>query len=110
MDRRWVRRAALIAGMLLFLSCAGTIGFSVIEGYSLFDAFYMTLITITTVGYAEIHALSQAGRVFNSFLIFFGVSAMFLAFGTMTQAIIELELQDRYGRRRKKRMIQQMHD
>jgi voltage-gated potassium channel len=110
MDRRWVRRTALIAALLLLTFCAGTIGFSLIEGYSLFDAFYMTLITITTVGYAEIHPLSQAGRLFNSFLIFFGVSAMFLAFGTMTQAIIELELQDQYGKRRKKRMIEEMHD
>ena len=70
----------------------------------------MTLITITTVGYAEIHPLSQGGRLFNSFLIFFGVSAMFMAVGTMTQAIIELELQDQYGKRRKRRMMQKMHD
>src|SRR5438477_4594140 len=110
MSRRWVRRAVLVAGLLVFILCAGSIGFSVIEGYSLFDAFYMTLITISTVGYAEIHPLSQGGRLFNSFLIFFGVSAMFMAVGTMTQAIIELELQDQYGKRRKKRMMQKMHD
>ena len=110
MVRRWVRRVALIAALLLFMLCAGTIGFRIIEGYPLFDAFYMTLITISTVGYAEIHPLSQAGRLFNSFLIFFGVGAMFLAFGTMTQAIIELELQDQYRKRRKRRMMQQMHD
>ncbi len=110
MDRRLVRRAFFIAALLLFTLGAGTVGFQIIEGYPLFDAFYMTLITITTVGYQEIHQLSHAGRIFNSFLILFGVSAVFFAVGAMTQTIIELELQDRYGQRRKKRMIQQMHD
>jgi voltage-gated potassium channel len=70
----------------------------------------MTLTTITTVGYMELRTLSHAGRVFNSFLILFGVSAMFLAVGAMTQTIIELELQDRYGKRRKRRMIQNLHN
>ncbi len=88
----------------------GTAGFRLIDGYPLFDAFYMTLITITTVGYQEVHPLSHAGRVFNSFLIFFGVSAMFFAVGAMTQTIIELELQNRFGKRRKKRAIMQMKD
>ncbi len=81
-----------------------------LEGYGVFDAFYMSLITITTVGYQEIHPLHRAGRVFNSFLIFFGVSAIFVAAGAMTQSIIELELQDRYGKRRKKKMIDNLHD
>ncbi len=110
MDRRLVRRAVIIAGLLGITLCIGTIGFRVIEDYSLFDAFYMTLITITTVGYEEIRPLSREGRIFNSFLILFGVSAMFFAVGAMTQTIIELELQDRFGKRRKKRMITQMHD
>jgi len=55
-----------------------------LEGYSIFAAFYMSPITITTVGYQEIHPLRQAGRVFNSFLIFFGVAAIFVAAGAMT--------------------------
>ena len=96
MDRRVTRRILLISALIVFTLCIGTIGFRVIENYSVFDAFYMTLITITTVGYQEIHTLSRAGRIFNSFLIFFGVSAMFFAVGAMTQTIIELQLQDRY--------------
>ena len=90
--------------------CVGTVGFVVIEGYPVFDAFYMTLITITTVGYEEIHPLSHGGRIFNSFVIFFGVAVIFIASGAMTQSIIELELGDRYGKRRKKRMIDNLHD
>ena len=110
MDRRIIRRLLLIAALLAFIMCIGTAGFRSIEGYPLFDAFYMTLITITTVGYQEIHPLSHAGRIFNSFLILFGVSAMFCAVGAMTQTIIEFELQDRLGKRRKRRAIMHMKD
>ena len=110
MDSRLGRRVLFVAVLLLITLCIGTVGFRLLEGYSLFDAFYMTLITITTVGYQEVHPLSHMGRIFNSFLILFGVSAMFFAVGVITQGIIELELQDRYGKRRKKRMIDQMDE
>jgi voltage-gated potassium channel len=110
MPRRLVRRFIVIAGLLGFTLVVGTVGFRLIEGYSWFDGFYMTLTTITTVGYQEMRPLSHAGRVFNSFLILFGVTAMFLAVGAMTQTIIELELQDRYGKGRKRRMIENLHD
>src|ERR1700683_2730442 len=100
-QRRILRRIALIAALIVFTMFLGTVGFWLLEDYPLFDAFYMTLITITAVGYQEIRPLSHAGRVFNSFLIFFGVTAMFVAAGAMTQTIIELQLQDRYGERRR---------
>jgi voltage-gated potassium channel len=110
MYSRLVRRVLFIAGLLCITLAIGTTGFVLIEGYSWFEGFYMTLTTITTIGYQELRPLSHAGRVFNSFLILFGVSALFLSFGAMTQTIIELELQDRYGKRRKKRMIDHLHD
>lgn len=110
MERRLVRRTLFVVGVILVTLCIGTIGFSIIEGWGLFDAFYMTLTTITTVGYQEVRPLDRAGRVFNSFVIFFGVSAMFFAVGAMTQTIIELEFADQYGRRKRNRMISQLHD
>ncbi len=103
-----LRRLTFIAAGIALTLVMGTVGFTVIEGYPLFDAFYMTLITITTVGYAEIHPLSHAGRVFNSFLIFFGVTIMFFAIGAMTQTLIELELGAYFGKRRTRRMIQKL--
>src|SRR5580693_2290062 len=109
-DRRIARRITLIAALIVFTMFIGTMGFRLLEDYPLFDAFYMTLTTITAVGYQEIRPLSHAGRVFNSFLILFGVSAMFVAVGAMTQTIIELQLQDRYGQRRRKRAIMHMKD
>src|SRR6202049_320863 len=108
--RRYRTRLILISAALVVILTGGTLGFIFIEGYPPFDAFYMTLITVSTVGYAEVHPLSHAGRVFNSFLIFFGVTIMLLAVGGMTQAIIELELNQYFAERRKKKMIDQLRE
>ncbi len=107
---RFRRRLILIIIALILILAGGTLGFMLIERYPPFDAFYMTLITITTVGYQEIHPLSHAGRIFNSFLIFFGVTVMLLAVGGMTQAIIELELNQYFSRRRTRKMIDALRD
>ncbi len=107
---RFRKRLILILSALLVTVAFGTLGFIIIDHYPPFDAFYMTLITISTVGYTEIHPLSHAGRIFNSFLIFFGVTIMLLAVGGMTQAIIELELNQYFGKRRIKKMIDHLHD
>lgn len=99
------RRLALIALAVAVTLAGGTLGFVLIEHYPVFDAFYMTLTTVTTVGYGEIRTLSQAGRIFNSFVILFGVITMLLAVGAMTQTVIELELNQYFGKRRIKNMI-----
>jgi len=107
---RLARRFLLIGVAILTTLSVGTVGFSVIDGYPVFDAFYMSLTTMTTVGYGEIHPLSHAGRVFNSFLIVFGVTTLFIAIGAMTQTIIELEFGDAIAKRRNKRMIDKLKD
>ena len=107
---RFRKRFIFIISALLVTQLGGTLGFILIEHYPVFDAFYMTLITISTVGYGEVHPLSYAGRIFNSFLIFFGVTVMLLAVGGMTQAIIELELNQYFGKRRTKKMIDHLKD
>ena len=76
------RRLGFILAAIALTLAGGTAGFVLIEHYPVFDAFYMTLTTVTTVGYGEIRTLSHAGRVFNSFLILFGVVVMLG--GTMT--------------------------
>ena len=108
---RFVRRRLIIIGVAILATlAAGTAGFMLIDGYPAFDAFYMTLITITTVGYQEVHPLSRAGRIFNSFLIAIGVTVLFLAIGAITQTAIELELNQYFGRRRIKAMIDKLKD
>src|SRR6478672_13167100 len=105
---RHTRRFLILGVALLATTLIGTTGFTWIEHYPPFDAFYMTLTTMTTVGYGEIHPLSHAGRVFNSFLIFFGVTTIFIAIGAMTQTIIEREFGEAIGKRRHKRMIDKL--
>ena len=105
---RLARRSLFLLASILVTLAIGTLGFTFIAGYPPFDAFYMTLTTMTTVGYGEIHPLGQAGRIFNSFLIVFGVTTIFIAIGAMTQTIIEQEFGDALGRRRNKRMIDKL--
>jgi voltage-gated potassium channel len=102
------RRLLVVALLILLVLTMGTLGFTFIEGFPPFDAFYMTLTTITTVGYKEIHDLSRTGRIFNTFVIAFGVTTIFFAIGAMTQTVIELELGEFFGKRRMKRMIDKL--
>jgi voltage-gated potassium channel len=107
---RLVRRLLLIAAAIVLTLLFGTVGFTVLERWPVFDAFYMTLITMTTVGYTEVHPLTAAGRIFNSFLIFFGVTTMFFAIGVMTQTIIEFQLDEFFDKRRLKKMIDNLQN
>lgn len=109
-SRQLLYRILLIAGLLCFTLLAGTVGFTIVQGDTVFDAFYRTVTTISTAGHAELRPLNYRAQIFNAILIMFGVTSMFLAVGAMTQTIIELELQDRFGKRRKRRMIQGLHD
>jgi len=89
----------------LLLAAAGTVGFHYVEHWSWFDCFYMVITTFTTIGYQEVHPLSHAGRVFNSFLIITGVSLLFVMIGALTQALLEFELVKVFGKRRMEREL-----
>jgi voltage-gated potassium channel len=101
-------RFLAVAGVLVLATVIGTLGYRVVEGWSLFDAFYMALITLTTVGYGEVHPLSFAGRVFTSFLLLVGVATVFVSFAILGETLLRLELADYFGRRRRNRMLQQI--
>jgi len=101
-------RLFALAGAIVLLLVVGTTGFVLIEGYPPFDAFYMTLITLTTVGYFEVKPLSQAGRIFNSVLILVGVTTLFLAIGAVAQAMVQFALQEYFEKRRAKKMIDKL--
>jgi len=83
----------------------GTAGFVIIEGWNVFDAFYMTITTVTTVGYGEIHPLSRAGRLFNSGVIILGVATVLYTFSFLMARLIEGDLQQRWARRRRQHML-----
>ena len=64
---RWFRAQGPVfaVALLVLIIAGGTLGYMVIEGWSAWDAFYMTVITVTTVGYREVHDLSRAGQAFT---------------------------------------------
>jgi voltage-gated potassium channel len=99
-------RVLAIGSVLVTATLVGTLGFHFIERWPLFDALYMTLITLTTVGYGEVHPLSFPGRVFASFLMLIGVAGVFVSFGILGETLLRLELADYFGRRRRTRMLQ----
>jgi voltage-gated potassium channel len=99
------KRAVLGVLALLSLLVVGTIGFHLIEGWSLFDGFYMTLTTMATVGYGEIHPLSTAGRGFASFIIIASVVAGLYTIAASSQALLQFEFGKVLGRRRMEREL-----
>ncbi len=80
----------------------------VIERWNILDAFYMTIITLTTVGYEEVHALSKTGRFFTTILILSGVGAMFYALGVGARILLEGEIRDILGRKRLSKKIENL--
>ncbi len=99
------------AGLLIFaVLLVGSVGFHVIEGWTFFDGIYMTLITMTTIGYGETHPLSHEGRIFNLFIILAGVTTGGFLVATFTQAMLEFELSNVLGRRRREKEIANLKD
>jgi voltage-gated potassium channel len=96
--------------VMISIVAGGTIGYMVIEGWSAWDAFYMTVITITTVGYREVHDLSGTGQAFTVALLIVGVGAALYTFTLMAAAVVEGGLPKRFQRRRAARMLETIKD
>ena len=103
-------RIQLALILLAVVVLAGTVGFHTIEGWTWFEGFYMTLTTMTMIGYGELHPLSHTGRVFNSFLIVTSVIASVFTLGAFSQALLEFEFGKVLGRRRMEREIEKLSD
>ena len=102
------QRIELALVLLVIVVITGTVGFHVVEGWTLFDGFYMTLTTMTTIGYGEIHPLSHTGRIFNSFMIVASVLSGGLVIATVSQALLEFEFGEVLGRRRMERELSKL--
>ncbi|MBF0506475.1 MAG: potassium channel protein [Nitrospirae bacterium] len=105
-----LRKRLALSGLLIFLIISiGTAGFIVIEGWNFIDAIYMTIITLSTVGYREIHDLSTRGRIFNMFLIIGGVGTVIYVLSIGAKLVLEGELQELFGRKRLEKKIKDLH-
>jgi voltage-gated potassium channel len=98
------------AAALLVLPVVGTTGYIVIEGWGFLDALFMTIITVTTIGFQEVHPLSDAGRVFTIVLAIMGIGAIFYSLVALFQFVIEGELGVILGFRRMKAQIKALRD
>jgi voltage-gated potassium channel len=93
------RKIAQWTASLLALLTAGSLGFMWLEGWDFFDSLYMTVTTLTTVGYGEVHPLDRLGRIYNMVLILTGMGVMLYIVGSLAKVVIEGELQAVLGRR-----------
>ncbi|HEY7418387.1 MAG TPA: NAD-binding protein [Ktedonobacteraceae bacterium] len=103
MKRVW--QALTVLGALV---AVGTIGYHTLEDMTILDALYMTVTTISTVGFGEVHPLSYRGRIFTIGLILFGVSAMAWAAECMVAALLEDHIHHAWWRRRMERVIDRL--
>jgi voltage-gated potassium channel len=86
------KKIIIAVSLLLLIVCAGVVGFlSIEEGFTLLDAFYMTIITISTTGFAEVQHLSDTGRIFTAFLIITSFGTFAYAISVITSYIVDGE-------------------
>jgi voltage-gated potassium channel len=88
--------------LLVIVIALGVSGYMLINGWDLLDSFYMVIITISTVGYTEVHPQGNAGRMFTSGLIVFGVATMLYGFGVFAETLAD----NAFGRYRRERQLQ----
>ena len=100
-----IRRLLFGICVLVFIVAIGVIGYELIERWSFIDALYMTIITITTVGFAEVHLLSEGGKIFSIFIIIGGVGSALYILTATVQFILEGQFGITMGRRRMKAKI-----
>jgi voltage-gated potassium channel len=102
MDSKKLRYSLL---MLVGIIALGTCGYYFVEHMPLFEAFYMTIITISTVGFAEVIPLSQAGRAITVIIIILGISVGAYTIGGLVRALVEGELVKIFGRRKMQKQV-----
>jgi len=93
-----------LAGVVAF----GTVGFTLVEGWSLADSLYMTVMTVTTVGYGPPLPLSAAGRNFSIFFMVLGVGTAGYLLSTAVQSLVRSEILAAYGERRRQREMSKL--
>ena len=92
-----LRKAALALGTIIVV---GTAGYMILEGWGFLDALYMTMITISTVGYTEVNELDASGRLWSIALIITGASVLVYATGSFVELVLEGTIRGYFARRR----------
>ena len=105
-----VRHLKISICVLVLLFSFGTFGYIAIEGWDWLDSLYMTVITLSTVGFKEVHNLSDPGKIFTMVLIFFGVSVIGYIVGSLAQIMFEGQFHRIIGRKKVEKSISALKD
>lgn len=101
---RFLRTAALLSAVFF----VGTVGYRILEGAGWWDSFYMTAITLTTVGYREVFPLSRAGQLFTIVLLLVGLGILFFLLTEAARWLLEGEFRGLFAHARRSRMIDRL--
>jgi len=101
-----IRNAIIALGIAIIF---GTLGFRLIEGWSFVDSFYVTVQTLTTVGYGDLPPRSLAGRGFAVVVMLIGVGGVALAASTIVQSVVQSEIVSTFGERRQSKRMSKLH-
>jgi len=96
--------------ILLMILALGTIGYMQLEHWSFLDSLYMTVITITTVGYREVAQVSVPGQIFTIFIIFLGVGIIAYILGQVAQVMVDIQVRSLIGRRKLGQRVKSLKD
>lgn len=102
------RKLLLLIAVPIGLVALGALGYIFIEGWPVFDALYMSVITLTTVGYLEVHPLSPAGRLFTMLFLLGGVFTLFFTASEAVRAVVSGEVRTILGRQRMQKSLQEL--
>ncbi|MGA2224755.1 MAG: NAD-binding protein [Syntrophobacteraceae bacterium] len=104
------RRITVLLILSILLTGFGTAGYMLLQDYSFIEALYMTVLTLSTVGFTEVHPLDTQGRIFTIILIVMGVSFVAFSLAYFSQILLDGNLLATYRRRRLKKKLDQMEN
>ncbi|MGP8049628.1 MAG: potassium channel family protein [Desulfobaccales bacterium] len=102
------RKILILIAILLALLLFGSLGFVWVEGWDFFDGLYMTVTTLSTVGYGEVHPLSRTGKIYNMGLILVGMGVLAYIITSLARVVVEGEIREVLGRRSLVKHIQKL--
>lgn len=104
----YFKKLYIAIGLMLTVLIIGVSGYCLLENFTFLDSFFMTIITVATVGYREVNELDDSGKIFTSFLIIFSIGTFTYAISVITRYIIEGEFQTYFKHYKVNKEIQKL--